>query len=73
MVFQRQISYTEMKNLLQLAINVRKSHEYAIFPHKPQSAPSLTVLDIRIWRNPPQIRTATVRNAGDSLTIQGTM
>jgi len=61
-VFQRQISYTEMTNVT--ARNVRKSHEYAIFPHKPQSARSLTVLDIRPWRNPPKIRTASPKYWG---------
>jgi hypothetical protein len=52
-VFQRQISYTEMTNVLQ---NVPKSHEqYAIFPHEPQSALSLTVT---VRQYPPMTKLA---------------
>jgi len=59
-VFQRQISYTEMTNLLQLTINVPKSHEqHAIFPHEPQSALSLTVT---VRQYPPMTKLPTNKN-----------
>jgi hypothetical protein len=38
---------------------------------KVHQAWRLVLDNIRPWRNSPQIRTATVRNTGDSLTVQG--
>ena len=55
-------------HLSQLTTKVLKSHTN----RKVHYAWQLVFDNMRPWRNSPQIRTATVRNTADSLTIQGT-